>query len=96
MCSTCSSRCYGAPVTVVSAPRPRRSLLGTALSAAQARVRSRGRSARLAHAAAVARQHVVTAAALASVDVGAFHAGPVAGWVVTGISLLALDFAVTG
>ena len=55
-----------------------------------------GRPSRLAAAAAVARQHVVTAAALASVDVGAFHAGPVAGWVVTGLSLLALDFAVTG
>jgi hypothetical protein len=46
--------------------------------------------------AVVARQHLMTAAALAAMDFGAFHAGPVAGWVVTGVSLLALDFAVTG
>jgi hypothetical protein len=59
-------------------------------------VRVPGKPSRLARAAVVARQHVVTAAALASVDVGAFHGGPVAGWVVTGLSLLALDFAVTG
>lgn len=44
----------------------------------------------------MARQHVVTAAALTSVDVGAFHFGGGVGWIVTGVSLLALDFAVTG
>lgn len=78
--------------------RPRRSLLGTALGAVQARAAARrpGKPSRLAAVAAKARQHMVTAAALASVDVGAFHGGPVAGWVVTGLSLLALDFAVTG
>ena len=45
---------------------------------------------------AAARDHVVTVAALVSVDIGAFHGGQVAGWVVTGVSLLALDFAVRG
>lgn len=70
--------------------------MGKALSAAAARRRTPGKPNRLAAAAVVARQHLVTAAALASMDFGAFHAGPVAGWIVTGFSLLALDFAVTG
>ena len=67
-------------MAVVTAPGARRSLLGKVSAAL----------------AAAARQHVVTVAALTSVDIGAFHAGPVAGWIVTGVSLLALDFAVTG
>jgi hypothetical protein len=50
----------------------------------------------MAAVVAVAREHVVTFAALVSVDIGAFHGGPVAGWVVTGLSLLAADFAVRG
>ena len=74
----------------------RRSFAGKLGSALAARARGKGKPSKLAAAFAVARQHIVTAAALASVDVGAFHAGPVAGWVVTGVSLLALDFAVTG
>lgn len=78
------------------APGQRRSLLGMAVGAVQGLVRDRVRSERLAQLAAKAREHVVTVAALASVDIGAFHGGQVAGWVVTGLSLLALDFAVTG
>ena len=66
------------------------------MSAAAARRRAGGRPNRLAALAVQARQHLVTAAALAAMDFGAFHAGPVAGWVMTGVSLLALDFAVTG
>ena len=79
-------------------PRPRRrSLIGKAAAALAARRAARpGQPGKLAAIAAIARQHVVTAAALASVDFGAFHAGPVAGWIVTGVSLLMLDFAVTG
>jgi hypothetical protein len=83
-------------LAAVSAPSARRSLLGKSLSAAAARRRTPGKPNRLAVLAAKAREHVLTAAALASMDFGAFHAGPVAGWIVTGVSLLALDFAVTG
>lgn len=77
-------------------PRARRSLLGKAVAAVAARTRKPGRPNKLAALAARAREHMMTAAALASMDFGAFHAGPVAGWIVTGVSLLALDFAVTG
>jgi hypothetical protein len=73
----------------------RRSLIGKLGSAVAARARAKGKPSKLAAAFTVARQHVVTVAALASVDVGAFHGCQVAGWVVTGVSLLALDFAVT-
>lgn len=83
-------------MAAVSAPGGRRSLLGMAVSAAAARAKARGRSSRLAKAVAIAREHVMTAAALASMDVGAFHWGTGVGWVVTGVSVLALDFAVTG
>ncbi len=82
-----------ADVAAVSAV-PGRSLLGKASAALQARKRARG--GRAAALLAAVREHVVTAAALVSVDVGAFHGGQVAGWVVTGVSLLALDFAVRG
>jgi hypothetical protein len=81
-------------------PRPRRSLLGKLAVAVTARQRTRSGAGRIAAAAAKAREHVVTFAALASVDLGAFHAplhlGGFAGWIVTGASLLALDFAVRG
>lgn len=96
MCTKGLDHCYDAPVAALAAPGARRSLLGKALSAAAVRRRAQGKPGRLAALAVKAREHLVTAAALASVDFGAFHAGPVAGWVVTGVSLLALDFAVTG
>lgn len=72
----------------------RRSLLGKVSAALSTRKRTR--PGRLAAVAAKAREHVVTVAALVSVDIGAFHGCQVAGWVVTGLSLLALDFAVRG
>ena len=75
---------------------PRRSLLGKLAGAVVARRAARGKATRLAAFAAVARQHVMTAAALASMDLGAFHWGGGVGWVVTGVSLLAFDFAITG
>ena len=84
-------------MTALTAPGGR-SLLGKAQSALQAR--KRPKSARAAVAMAVARQHVVTVAALVSVDLGAFHVpwglGPAVGFIVTGVSLLAADFAVRG
>ena len=71
-----------------------RSLLGKASAALQARKRARG--GRAAAVLAVVREHVVTVAALVSVDLGAFHWGPGVGFIVTGASLLAADFAVRG
>jgi hypothetical protein len=35
---------------------------------------------------------LLTAAGLGCIDVGAFEAHPIAGWVVTGISLMALEW----
>lgn len=83
-------------MTTATLPGARRSLAGKIASGLAARARAKGRASKAAAVIALARQHIVTAAALASVDVGAFHGGPIAGWVVTGVSLLALDFAVTG
>jgi roadblock/LC7 domain-containing protein len=72
----------------------RRSLVGK--TAAYVTARKRARSARAAAVLAVVREHVVTVAALVSVDLGAFHWGPGVGFIVTGVSLLAADFAVRG
>ena len=69
---------------------------GTAI-AAGAKRRAPGRAGgKLAAFAAIARQHVVTAAALASMDLGVWHYGAGPGWIATGVSLLVLDFAVAG
>lgn len=73
----------------------RRSLLGRISVAAAARRRRPG-AARVAAFTALARQHVVTVAALTAVDIGCWQASPVAGWIVAGVSALVLDFAVTG
>ena len=81
-----------ATVTARGAARP--SLLGK-LSSAAARAKKRG-PGKLAAFAATAREHVVTAAALGAVDLGVFHYGAGPGWIMTGISLLTLDFAVRG
>ena len=81
-----------ADVAAVTAGR--RSLLGKASAVVSAR--KRARSPRAAAVLAVVREHVVTFAALVSVDLGAFHWGPGVGWIVTGASLLAADFAVRG
>jgi len=83
-----------AEVASVTIARPR-SLLAKATSAVASRKRT-GKPGRLTAALSVAREHLVTAAALASADFGAFHWGPGVGWIVTGASLLALDFAVRG
>lgn len=82
-------------MAAVTLPR-RRSLLGKVAAAIAARSSTRARSGRVAAVAALAREHVVTVAALASIDLGAFRATSVAGWIVTGVSLLAADFAVRG
>jgi hypothetical protein len=84
-------------VAAVTAPGSGRSLFGkvsSAMSALQAR--KRGRPGAAAVVAAKVREHVLTVAALASADLGAFHWGSGVGWLVTGASLLALDFAVRG
>ena len=85
-------------MATVTAPG-RRSVLGKAGSAVAARAKRRapGRAGgKLAAFAAAARQHVVTTAALASMDLGVFHYGAGPGWIATGVSLLVLDFAVAG
>ena len=75
----------------------RRSVLGKAGAALAARAKRRGRAGgKLAAFAATARLHVVTTAALASMDLGVFHYGAGPGWIATGVSLLVLDFAVAG
>ena len=80
-----------------SAPGSGRSLFGKASAVLSARKKARtGKPSALTAALSVAREHVVTAAALVLVDVGAFHGGQIAGFVVTGLSVLALDFAVRG
>ena len=80
-------------MTALSAPGGR-SLVGKA--SAYVSARKRAKSPRIAAALAVVREHVVTVAALVSVDLGAFHWCPGVGWIVTGASLLAADFAVRG
>ena len=80
-------------MTALAAPS-RRSLLGK--TAAYVAARKHARSARTAAVLAVVREHVVTIAALVSVDLGAFHWGPGVGWLAVGASLLAADFAVRG
>lgn len=73
------------------------SLLGKLGAAVAGRRAARSRRAsRLAALAVKAREHVVTAAALGSVDLGAFHWGAGVGWITVGASLLSLDFAVRG
>ena len=73
--------------------RGRRSLLGMALGAVQARARVKDRTSRLA---AVVQENVLTVAGMAAVDVGMFHLGTVQGWVAVGVSLLAFDFQLRG
>jgi roadblock/LC7 domain-containing protein len=80
---------------MATAALPRgRSLLGKASAIVAAR--KAGKPGRLAAVMAATREHVITFAALASADLGAWHWGPGVGWIVTGVSLLALDFAVRG
>lgn len=83
-------------MTAATMPSGRQSLIGKLGTALRERAKASGKPGKLAAAIATARKHVITAAALASVDIGAFHGGEIAGWIVTGISLLALDFEITG
>jgi hypothetical protein len=77
------------------------SLLGKVRESLAARRPAKpGRPAALAAFTAKARQHVVTVAALASFDLGAFqvhipHLGAAPGWAALCVSLLLLDFAVS-
>jgi hypothetical protein len=76
---------------------PGGSLLGKVRDVLSARRAARGQRPSAAAVFLVrAREHVVTFAALASVDFGAFHWGAGVGLVVTGISALLLDFAARG
>ena len=88
---------------MVAAPVPSgRSLLGKLAAAAAHRAAARSRKPSAITAfAAKAREHVVTVAALASADLGAFqlhipHCGAAPGWLAVAASLIALDFAVRG
>lgn len=75
----------------------RRSLLGKTAAYVSARQRARvSHAGRIPAIVARAREHVMTAAALGAFDFGAFHYGGGVGWLVTGASILALDFAVSG
>ena len=80
-------------MAAVSVGRPR-SLLAKAYAAVSAR--KRVKPGQVAAVVAKAREYVLTVAALASADLGAFHWGRGVGFLVTGASLLALDFAVRG
>jgi hypothetical protein len=83
-------------VAAVTAAGPR-SLFGKAYTAARSACgRSKPGHVAAAVAVAVAREYVLTVAALASADLGAFHWGRGVGFLAAGVSLLALDFAVRG
>ena len=83
-------------MVATTAPGSRRSLLGMLLTAVLAHFKPRARSLRIADVIAVARQHVMTAAALAAMDLGAFQVWHHGGWFAVAASLVLLDFAVTG
>jgi hypothetical protein len=58
--------------------------------------RSRTRTGRPSRLAAAVRDHAMTFAAMAAVDVGMFHLGLIAGWVSVGVTLLLADFKIQG
>ncbi len=85
-------------MTAVPARRPV-TLLGQILALLAVLNRPRdGRKAKVlaARMAVAAREHVTTAAAFASIDLGCFRASAVAGWIALGVSLLLLDYKVRG
>lgn len=49
-----------------------------------------------ARAALAVREHVTTLVALAAIDLGAFQASRVAGWIVLGVCLLIAEWKVRG
>lgn len=83
-------------MVAATAPGARRSLLGLLLTVVLAWVKPRSRSRSVAAVVAAARQHVVTVAALAAMDLGAFQVWHHGGWFAVAASLFLLDFAVTG
>lgn len=76
-------------MATAAVPRARRSLLGELL-------RSKAAAAVLATLVTVVGRNFLVMAGLAAMDAGAFSANPVAGWLVTGGSLLVLDFKLRG
>jgi len=79
-------------VAAVATQAPR-SLLGKVLTAWQARAarnRSQGRTA------AVVREHLLTVVSFAAIDVGAFHAGALYGWIAAGVLGIVFDFQLRG
>jgi hypothetical protein len=71
---------------------PRRSLLGTVVAMLHARSRARtGQPSRLA---AAIKDHLLTFCAMGLIDTGAFHWSPIAGFIITGLSLLVADFKI--
>jgi hypothetical protein len=82
-------------VTAVTMPG-RRSLAGKLGETLRDRARAKGKPGRLAAFLTLARPHVMTAAALAAMDFGAFTVWHHGGWFAVCVSLLALDFAITG
>jgi hypothetical protein len=80
-------------VAAVTAGGGRRSLLGMALGAAQARARAKNRTSRVA---AFVQENVLTVCGMAAIDTGLFHLGAVQGLIGVGVSLLVLDFKIQG
>lgn len=83
-------------MTAVTVPGARRSLIGKLGTALNGRSRAKGRPSKIAEALAVARAHVMTAAALAAADLGGFTVFHHGGWFVAAVSILALHFDVSG
>jgi len=85
-------------VAAVPARRPA-TLIGLVLAFLTAL--NRPRDTRKAKALAVrlavaAREHLVTVTALAAIDLGAFQASRVAGWIVLGVCLLLAEWKIRG
>lgn len=77
-------------VALAAVQRRHRSLIGVLVDAAP----QIGRAA--ARALPVIREHVVSVAAFAAVDYGAFGLNTYAGWITTGVSAIVLDWLVRG
>lgn len=80
-------------MVTATAPGTRRSLIGTALGALQARARARGRTSR---AAAAVQEHAMTFAACTAATGAAFLHGPTWGLGFLAGSFLLLDFKIQG
>jgi hypothetical protein len=86
-------------VTATALGAPRRSLIGRLGSAVHAHLQARGatRAAeRVARALTVLRENLMTFAALAAMDLGAFQVWHHGGWFALAVSLVLADFAATG